>query len=55
MAPAARIVARDGTADATDAFERVIRVNLIGTFNPMRLAAAAMAGLAPLGPRRARS
>ena len=30
------------------AFERVIRVNLIGTFNLMRLAAAAMARLEPL-------
>src|SRR5690606_29882230 len=29
-------------------FEQVVRVNLIGTFNLMRLAAADMAGLAPL-------
>ncbi len=38
---AARIVSRDGPMPL-DAFERVVRVNLIGTFNVMRLAAAAM-------------
>lgn len=41
---AARIVGRDGPM-ALDAFERVVRVNLIGTFNVMRLAAAAMSAL----------
>ena len=39
---AARIVGRDGPMPL-DAFERVIRVNLIGTFNMMRLVAAIMA------------
>lgn len=43
---AARIVGREGPMDLA-AFERVIRVNLIGTFNMMRLAAARMAGNAP--------
>ncbi len=43
---AGRIVGRDGPMPL-DAFERVIRVNLIGTFNMMRLAASAMSGLAP--------
>ena len=42
-----RIVGRDGPLPLAD-FERVIRVNLIGTFNAMRLAAAAMQGLEPL-------
>jgi NAD(P)-dependent dehydrogenase (short-subunit alcohol dehydrogenase family) len=42
---AARIVGRDG-AMPLEAFERVIRVNVIGTFNVMRLAAAAMTALA---------
>lgn len=42
VAPAARIVGRNGPM-ALDAFERVVRVNLLGTFNMMRLAAAAMA------------
>jgi NAD(P)-dependent dehydrogenase (short-subunit alcohol dehydrogenase family) len=34
-------------AHALDAFEKVIRVNLIGTFNVIRLAAQAMAGHTP--------
>ena len=38
---AARIVGRDGPMPLA-AFEKVIRVNLIGTFNMMRLAAARM-------------
>lgn len=38
---AKRIVGRDGPMPLDD-FERVIRVNLIGTFNVMRLAAAGM-------------
>ncbi len=41
---AARIVGREGPM-ALEAFERVVRVNLIGTFNVMRLAAAAMSTL----------
>ena len=45
---AARIVGRDGPM-ALDAFERVVRVNLIGTFNVMRLAAAAMSTLEATG------
>ena len=46
IAPAARIVGKDGPL-ALDAFARVINVNLIGTFNMMRLAAADMAKLEP--------
>ncbi len=45
---AARIVGRDGPMPL-DAFENVIRINLIGTFNMMRLVAAAMAENAPDG------
>jgi NAD(P)-dependent dehydrogenase (short-subunit alcohol dehydrogenase family) len=41
---AARIVGRDGPMPL-DAFRRVIEVNLIGTFNMMRLAAAGMQAL----------
>ncbi len=47
IGPAKRIVGRDGPMPLAE-FERVIRVNLIGTFNAMRLAAADMQGLAPL-------
>jgi NAD(P)-dependent dehydrogenase (short-subunit alcohol dehydrogenase family) len=46
IAPAGRIVGRDGPMKL-DAYERVIRVNLIGTFNMLRLAAAEMSGLDP--------
>jgi NAD(P)-dependent dehydrogenase (short-subunit alcohol dehydrogenase family) len=42
VAPAGRIVGRGGPMQLAD-FERVIRVNLIGTFNMLRLAASAMA------------
>jgi len=42
-----RIVERDGGAMPLDGFRRVIEVNLIGTFNVMRLAAADMARLDP--------
>ncbi len=47
VGPAKRIVGRDGPMPLAD-FEHVIRINLIGTFNMMRLAAAAMQPLAPL-------
>lgn len=44
---AGRIVGRDGPLKLED-FERVIRVNLIGSFNMLRLAAAEMSGGDPL-------
>lgn len=44
---AARIVGRDGPMELAR-FEKVIRVNLIGTFNVMRLVAAKMIDLDPL-------
>jgi NAD(P)-dependent dehydrogenase (short-subunit alcohol dehydrogenase family) len=44
---AGRIVGRDGPMQLA-AFERVIRVNLIGSFNLLRLAAADMSALDPL-------
>jgi len=47
IGPAKRIVGRDGPMPLAD-FERVIRINLVGTFNAMRLAAAAMQALEPL-------
>ncbi len=47
IAPAARIVGRDGPMDLAD-FEAVIRVNLVGSFNMMRLVAARMSELEPL-------
>ena len=47
VAVARRTVGRDGPMPLAE-FERVIRVNLIGTFNMMRLAGAEMATLEPL-------
>ena len=44
---AGRVVGRDGPL-ALDAFDRVIRINLIGTFNMIRVAATTMSGLDPL-------
>jgi NAD(P)-dependent dehydrogenase (short-subunit alcohol dehydrogenase family) len=41
IAPAARIVGRDGPHDLA-LFEKVVRVNLVGTFNLLRLVAEAM-------------
>ena len=41
VGPAKRIVGREGPMPLAD-YERVIRINLIGTFNMMRLVAAAM-------------
>jgi NAD(P)-dependent dehydrogenase (short-subunit alcohol dehydrogenase family) len=47
IGPAARIVGRDGPL-ALDAFRQVIEINLIGSFNLMRLAATDMIALEPL-------
>jgi NAD(P)-dependent dehydrogenase (short-subunit alcohol dehydrogenase family) len=44
---AARTVDRSGQPHSLEHFERVIRVNLIGSFNCLRLAAAAMAETDP--------
>jgi NAD(P)-dependent dehydrogenase (short-subunit alcohol dehydrogenase family) len=47
VGPAKRIVGRDGPMPLAD-FERVIRINLIGTFNMLRIVAAAMQATSPL-------
>ena len=46
VAPAERILGRDGPHDL-DAFARTVAINLVGTFNALRLAAEAMALNAP--------
>jgi NAD(P)-dependent dehydrogenase (short-subunit alcohol dehydrogenase family) len=48
IAPAKRVVAKDGSAMPLDDFSKVINVNLIGTFNVLRLAATQMAKQEPL-------
>ncbi|MBP6764839.1 MAG: SDR family NAD(P)-dependent oxidoreductase [Rubrivivax sp.] len=45
---AKRVVGKDGQPAPLEDFERVIRVNLIGTYNVVRLTAARMVKLAPL-------
>ncbi|MGB6534432.1 MAG: SDR family NAD(P)-dependent oxidoreductase [Xanthobacteraceae bacterium] len=47
VGPAKRIVGREGPMRLEE-FARVISINLVGTFNAMRLAAAAMQPLGPL-------
>ena len=47
VGPAKRIVGKDGPMPLAD-YERVIRINLIGTFNMMRLVAAGAQTLEPL-------
>ena len=47
IAPARRVVGRDGPMPLEE-FARVINVNLVGTFNAIRLAAHAMSTLDPL-------
>jgi NAD(P)-dependent dehydrogenase (short-subunit alcohol dehydrogenase family) len=44
---AARTLGRDGTPHDLASYQRVITINLIGTFNVMRIAAAAMARTEP--------
>ncbi len=48
---ATRVIGRDGPHPLAD-FERVIRVNLVGSFNMIRLAAAAMGKLEPVEGER---
>jgi NAD(P)-dependent dehydrogenase (short-subunit alcohol dehydrogenase family) len=47
---AARTVGRDGTPHDLASFRKVIDINLIGTFNLMRIAAAAIARTEPVDP-----
>ena len=49
VAPAKRLLDREGNAMPLDDFQTVIDINLIGSFNVARLAAAEMAKLSPLG------
>lgn len=51
IAPAKRAVGREGPMPLAD-FERVIQVNLVGTFNVIRLAAYHMSQAAPINEER---
>lgn len=51
VATPGRILPREGTASLED-FSRVVEINLVGTFNAVRLAARHMAGNEPVGEDR---
>jgi NAD(P)-dependent dehydrogenase (short-subunit alcohol dehydrogenase family) len=51
IATPGKVLGRGGVL-ALDAFERVVRVNLVGTFNVLRLAVARMAAAEPVGEER---
>jgi NAD(P)-dependent dehydrogenase (short-subunit alcohol dehydrogenase family) len=53
IAPASRIVGRDGPHEL-DLYQQVINVNLVGTFNVLRLAAERMSALEPISDSGAR-
>ncbi|CAG2154090.1 SDR family NAD(P)-dependent oxidoreductase [Cupriavidus numazuensis] len=47
-----RLVEKDGTPGSLEKFESIVRINLIGTFNSLRLAAARMAKNEPIDGER---
>ncbi len=47
-----RLVDREGKPGSLELYESVIRVNLVGTFNVLRLAAASMASNEPVDGER---
>ncbi len=49
---ALRLVDRDGNPGSLELYEQVVRINLIGTFNVLRLAAARMARNKPVAEER---
>jgi NAD(P)-dependent dehydrogenase (short-subunit alcohol dehydrogenase family) len=51
IAPAVKVLGRAGVHDL-DTFSRTVQVNLVGTFNVIRLAAERMAALDPVGEER---
>jgi NAD(P)-dependent dehydrogenase (short-subunit alcohol dehydrogenase family) len=52
IGPPARVVDRDGAPMPLESFTRVLQVNLVGTFNVTRFAAAAMAATDPVHGER---
>jgi len=47
VGPPAKVVGRDGSPMPLEHFTRILDINLVGTFNAIRLAAARMVALAP--------
>jgi NAD(P)-dependent dehydrogenase (short-subunit alcohol dehydrogenase family) len=52
IGPPSRVVRRDGSAAPLEGFRKVLEVNLVGTFNVLRLAAAEMVRHDPEGEER---
>ena len=52
VAPAIRVVARDGTAHSLDAFRKAVEINLIGSFNVISKFAARLIAAKIDGKRR---
>lgn len=52
VAPAARVVGKDGQAHGLDIYRKAIEVNLIGTFNVLSKFAARLAAADPMGEER---
>ncbi|MBE1536975.1 SDR family NAD(P)-dependent oxidoreductase [Actinomadura algeriensis] len=47
-----RLVGRDGSPGSLETYEKIVRINLTGTFNVLRLTAARMARNEPVGGER---
>ncbi|MEW2354443.1 SDR family NAD(P)-dependent oxidoreductase [Spirillospora sp. NPDC029432] len=47
-----RLVGRDGKPGSLETYENIVRINLVGTFNVLRLAAARMAATEPVDGER---
>src|SRR5262249_40384306 len=47
-----RIIDKERTPGSLDAFEEVVRINLVGSYNVLRLAAARMSGNEPVDDER---
>ncbi|GGO20644.1 3-hydroxy-2-methylbutyryl-CoA dehydrogenase [Microbispora rosea subsp. aerata] len=47
-----RVVERDGTPGSLEVYENIVRINLVGTFNALRLAAARMVANEPVDGER---
>jgi NAD(P)-dependent dehydrogenase (short-subunit alcohol dehydrogenase family) len=52
LSSAIRVVEKDGEPGSLEKYEHVVRINLIGTFNALRLAAARMAKNEPVNGER---
>jgi NAD(P)-dependent dehydrogenase (short-subunit alcohol dehydrogenase family) len=52
IAPAVRLIGRDGKPHSFDVFRRTIDVNLLGSFNMLSQFAARLAGADPIGEER---